>query len=139
MPEEAKVESKEGLIAFARHWYDLVNYGYETGDVEPVKAVSGPDCYACESFYRGITDVYSTGGWLEGGEIEIITLDSEYKLTSEGRRQVLISVKQGDMVYWDKAGNPDPRPGDEISFLQIMELSFENDEWYVHIAESTGE
>ena len=32
MPEEAKAESKEGLIAFARHWYELANYGYETGD-----------------------------------------------------------------------------------------------------------
>ncbi|MER2135901.1 MAG: DUF6318 family protein [Arthrobacter sp.] len=139
MPEEAKAESKEGLIAFARYWYELVNYGYETGDVEPVKAVSGPDCFACQSFYKGMSDVYGTGGWIEGGDIEIIALDSEYLLTSEGRRQVLASVKQGDMIYWDEVGNADRRPGDEISFLQIMEISFTSDGWYVHIAESTGE
>ena len=139
MPEEAKVESKEGLIAFARYWYELVNYGYETGDVEPVKAVSGPDCFACQSFYRGMSDVYGTGGWIQGGQIEIITLDSEYQLTSQDRRQVLVSVKQRDMIYWDEAGNADRRPGDEISFLQIMEISFTSDGWYVHIAESTGE
>ncbi|MFF2676681.1 DUF6318 family protein [Arthrobacter koreensis] len=139
MPEEAKVESKEGLIAFARYWYELVNYGYETGDVEPVKAISGPDCFACQSLYSGMGDVYGTGGWIQGGDIEILTLDSDYQLTPEGRRQVLVSVKQRDMVYWDGTGNADRRPGDEISFLQIMEISFEDDGWYVHIAESTGD
>ena len=139
MPEEAKVESKEGLIAFARYWYELVNYGYETGDVEPVRGVSGPDCFACQNFYSGMGDVYGRGGWIQGGDIEIVTLNSEYQLTSEGRYQVLVSVKQRDMTYWDEAGQADRRPGDEISFLQIMEISFENEGWYIHLAESTGD
>jgi len=138
MPEEAKVETKEGLIAFAGYWYELVNYGYETGDVGPVKAVSGPDCFACQSFYRGMTDVYGTGGWLEGGEIEILSIGSEFQLTANNRHQVLISGRQADMVYWDQNGNADKRPGDEESFLQIMEASYENGSWFVHIAESTG-
>ena len=138
MPEGAKVESKEGLIAFARYWYELVNYGYETGDVEPVKAVSGPDCFACQSFYRGMQDVYGTGGWLEGGEIEVLSIGSEFLLTAENRRQVLISGRQADLVYWDQNGNADERPGDEESFLQIMEASYDDGFWFVHIAESTG-
>ena len=138
MPEEAKVESKEGLIAFARYWYELVNYGYETGDVEPVKAVSGPDCFACQSFYRGMSDVYGTGGWIQGGEIEVLSIGSEFHLTPENRRQVLISGRQTDLVFWDKNGNADERPGDKESFLQIMEASYDDGAWFVHIAESTG-
>ncbi len=33
LPEAAKAETKEGAEAFARYWYTLLNYAYETGDI----------------------------------------------------------------------------------------------------------
>ena len=30
LPEVAKTETKEGLEAFARYWFELLSYGYET-------------------------------------------------------------------------------------------------------------
>ncbi len=36
LPEAAKAETKEGLEAFARYWFELLSYGYETGDVDAV-------------------------------------------------------------------------------------------------------
>ncbi|WP_354178499.1 DUF6318 family protein [Arthrobacter sp. UYP6] len=44
MPELAKEKSKEGLEAFAEYWYSLINYGYETGDPEPLREITGSDC-----------------------------------------------------------------------------------------------
>src|SRR5918992_1141024 len=31
LPEAAKAETKEGLEAFAKYWYALLNFGFETG------------------------------------------------------------------------------------------------------------
>ncbi|WP_312180502.1 DUF6318 family protein, partial [Arthrobacter sp.] len=84
MPEEAKVESKDGLIAFARYWYDLANYGYETGDVEPLKAVSGPDCTDCTRYLDVVADGFTGSDWISGAKINFQDADSAYVLTPEG-------------------------------------------------------
>ena len=54
MPELAKQESKEGLEAFAEYWYMLANYGYETGDLGPIREISGEECLSCNSYFREI-------------------------------------------------------------------------------------
>jgi hypothetical protein len=48
LPEAAKAETKEGLEAFARYWYSLMNYAYETGNLAPVSAVSSSNCASLE-------------------------------------------------------------------------------------------
>ncbi|BAS13781.1 hypothetical protein AHiyo8_20840 [Arthrobacter sp. Hiyo8] len=35
LPEAAKANTKEGVEAFARYWYELLNYGFETGRLAP--------------------------------------------------------------------------------------------------------
>ncbi|MFP5313120.1 MAG: DUF6318 family protein, partial [Actinomycetes bacterium] len=38
LPEVAKTETKEGLEAFAKYWYELLSYGYESGDTKPLSS-----------------------------------------------------------------------------------------------------
>ena len=39
LPEAAKAETKEGLEAFARYWFALLNYAYETGDMSGLNSI----------------------------------------------------------------------------------------------------
>jgi hypothetical protein len=43
LPEVAKTETKEGLEAFARYWFELLSYSYETGDTKQLEAASDPN------------------------------------------------------------------------------------------------
>lgn len=137
MPEEAKVESKEGLIAFARHWYDLVNYGFETGHTEPVRDISGPDCKICSHFYSGVEDAYSDGGWLEGGSLEVMSITSEFVKTPADRRQVITSIRQHETNYRDSTGEI-YYVGDagEQAFPQILEASYVGEGWRIDLGET---
>ncbi|WP_423183842.1 DUF6318 family protein [Arthrobacter sp. NyZ413] len=65
LPEAAKANSKEGLEAFARYWYDLMNFAYQTGDLTPVDAVSGAGCNSCSRVRPTIEDWNSQGQWIE--------------------------------------------------------------------------
>src|SRR6478736_4822990 len=54
LPEAAKAETKEGLEAFARYWYELLNYAYETGDLTRISSISSATCALCGKVFPGI-------------------------------------------------------------------------------------
>ncbi|MCQ1954244.1 DUF6318 family protein [Arthrobacter sp. zg-Y238] len=130
MPEEAKVESKEGLEAFARYWYDLVNYGFETGDVEPIRAISGPDCAVCDTFYLMVGKGYENDDWIVGGQIEVQGVHSDFVLTPDGRFQVLIRERQETLMYYGPAGLYNEYPGAESFGVQMIEATHTGNSWY---------
>lgn len=99
MPELAKQQSSEGLQAFAEHWYALVTYGYETGDVLPLQAVSGPDCRLCTRIYEILDEGYQNDDWIVGGNFTVEATQSNYVLTNKNVYQVLIAVRQFSVQY----------------------------------------
>ena len=129
MPEEAKVESKEGLEAFARYWYDLVNYGYETGDVEPVKQVTGESAFAAASYYSALEDGYAGDDWMGGAEVSVISAISPYVRTPDGRFQVVITFEQESLEYYSSEGaveviTPSVNPG-----KMLIEATYSDGGW----------
>nr|WP_281405742.1 DUF6318 family protein [Arthrobacter yangruifuii] len=130
MPEEAKVQSKEGLEAFARYWYDLINYGFETGDVEPIKAISGPECVVCDTFYRTVDYGFDEAGWILGGSIKVEDAFSEYILTSDGRYQVLVQQTQIPTSYYGPTGITASADGTTEPAVQMMEARYTSAGWY---------
>ena len=76
MPEEAKVGDAAGAEAFVRHWIDLLNYAYATGDTEPVKAVSDAGCEACQTIFSVIQQRAAGNKRLEGGLIKLVSVRS---------------------------------------------------------------
>ena len=128
MPEEAKVESKEGLIAFARYWYELANYGYETGDVEPLRAVSGPDCFACGSYYSTVDSGYQQG-WISGGIIEALDFQSTFAETDTGRVQVLTQFVQDPLDIYNPSGHVKTIQGNDLPSVQMMEAVHSDGQW----------
>lgn len=71
MPEGAKEDSKEGAIAFVRHYVQLLNYAQSTGDTGPLVELSGIGCKSCTRVRNAIGEIYTAGGRIKGGEIEL--------------------------------------------------------------------
>ena len=128
LPEEAKVESKEGLIAFARYWYELAGYSYETGDVEPLKAISGPDCTACNGAYSTLETWYEGETWAAGGQIEVTSAASEYALTESGNRQALVMFKQVPIDVYNASGRL-RTVGEGSTYVQLMDANYVDGSW----------
>ncbi|WP_461170302.1 DUF6318 family protein [Arthrobacter sp. Z1-15] len=136
MPELANVKSKEGLEAFARYWFDLVNYGYETGDTSPVQELSGPECELCEAFYVAMEKGYNGEDWVQGGMLTIVALGTEFAETPKGRYQVILSIREAPgfdrgpdgVIYREHTPS-------KYSFAQIMEATYTDGSWVVDLVE----
>ena len=128
MPEAAKVQSKEGLEAFARHWYELANYGYETGDTEPLRDVTLPTS-GIGNFYEVINTGYAEDDWIGRGHIKVRNMESEYVLTVENRYQIVADIFQDPVDFYEPNGSfttvhPKINPG-----RQLMKIAYTEDGW----------
>ncbi|MEC5181474.1 DUF6318 family protein [Arthrobacter sp. CG_A4] len=94
LPEAAKAETKEGLEAFARYWYALLNYAYETGDLSRVRAISSSACALCGKVFPGIEKWNSEGRWIVGATVNVHAVQSTFVRTNEGDFQVAIQSQQ---------------------------------------------
>ncbi len=137
MPEVAKQESKEGLEAFAEYWFSLVNYGYETGDTSHVKALSGPECEICESYYVSMEKGYINEDWVQGGTLAILDNNSAFVLTPKGRYQVILSVQENHSYYRGPNGVLYTQNfASRYAFDQIMEATYKDGRWTVDLVET---
>ena len=135
MPDVAKEESAEGLKAFATHWYDLMNYGFETGDVEPLKQISGPDCVVCGTAYRILGNGYANDDWILGGTLVTMSTKTNYAVTSKGVYQVLIQIRQDPYEYRGPAGKLyEVNKGLEATTVQMIEATYTENGWFAHNA-----
>ena len=94
LPEEAKAETKEGLEAFAKYWYSLLNYAFETGDLEPVKGVTGTPCAMCDKIFPGIVKWNADGRWVAGASITVHAAQTNFVETGQGEFQVAVQSQQ---------------------------------------------
>ena len=94
LPEAAKAETKEGAIAFAKHWYEALNYAYQTGDFVPLDAVTGAGCRMCAKVRPGIVEWNSEGRWIAGGLVTVKGAFTEFVKTADGHYQVTTQLEQ---------------------------------------------
>jgi hypothetical protein len=100
LPEVAKTETKEGLEAFARHWYSTLSYAYETGETKPLEAASGPDCGACAKVRSEVTEWHADGRWMAGGKMHVEGVHSDFVETSPAEYQAVVQVYQDTIDYY---------------------------------------
>ncbi|GAA3290021.1 hypothetical protein GCM10017708_14570 [Arthrobacter citreus] len=131
MPELAKQESKEGLEAFAEYWYSLVNYGYETGDPGPVRAVSDDSCFNCQSYYRVLESGYANEDWMSGARLHLQDVSSNFVETDKGAFQATTLIIQDDLQYYSPTGYVGSDPGNALPAVQLMEAVYTSNGWYV--------
>jgi hypothetical protein len=132
LPEVAKTETKEGLEAFARYWFQLLSYGYETGDSSAIDAITSSACEQCERAKEVFTGWHSSGRWLAGGKVETPALSTTFRIAPDGNYQVAIQVSQQPLSYYNADGSldsADPRTDDTGN---LMLATFKDGSWYVN-------
>lgn len=93
-PALADKNTKEGLEAFAKYWYALLNYGFETGNLSPIRSVTGASCAMCGKIFPGVVKWNSNGRWVEGASINVQAAQSKFVAVLPGQFQVVIQSQQ---------------------------------------------
>lgn len=100
LPDLAKVFSKEGLIAFAEYWYETLGYAFETGDPEPMMAITSTGCPTCEAMKQAVESWHSEGRWIVGGQMIVSSTDTSFVPVEDGSYQVVLLVRQENVKYF---------------------------------------
>lgn len=132
LPEAAKAETKEGLEAFARYWFQLLSYGYETGDVSRIEQITSSACRACERAKAVITGWNEGGRWLVGGQVDTPSVSTTFVVAPDGNYQVAIQGSQRAISYYNADGKlhqADPKPDDTGNLMLAV---FRDGVWYVN-------
>lgn len=103
-PALADEKSKQGLEAFAKYWYDVFSYAYESGDVKPFDAITDPSCVTCSKARRVISDWHAEGRWIVGGTFDVSATESEFVQTPEGGYQAIAQIIQREITFYRADG-----------------------------------
>lgn len=132
LPEVAKSETKEGLEAFAKYWFEVLSYGYETGDVSRLNELTSSGCESCEHAKEVITGWHSEGRWLTGGRVTTPAVSTTFKVARDGNYQVAVQAAQESLSYFNADGtlsSKDPKPEDTGN---LMLATFSKGFWFVN-------
>jgi hypothetical protein len=131
----AKTETKEGLEAFAAYWFELLSYGYETGDVEKISAITGPNCVMCERSKEVQKGWHEGGRWLSGGKITTPSVTTNFRVAPDGNYQVAVQVSQEPISYYNSDGSLDSADPKSADTGSLMLAVYKNGAWFVNTIE----
>lgn len=69
--------SRSGAQEFAKYWFATLNYALATGDINPLRTASNPNCAACVDVVSSVRTSYSDGGRLQGGSYTVRSVTNE--------------------------------------------------------------
>lgn len=98
-PALADKNSKEGLEAFTRYWYQALSYAYETGDTSLVMSVSGPDCRFCSGLREGLKTAWQGNKWIVGGKIQTPTVRAKFSPGGKSQQATVQVIQQEIAIY----------------------------------------
>jgi hypothetical protein len=67
MPAAAKGTGEKSAKAFARHYFDSINFAARTGRSKELALLGTAGCQSCVAIQDNINGIYSDGGHIEGG------------------------------------------------------------------------
>ena len=132
LPAVAKTKTKAGLEAFARYWFQLLSYGYETGDTSRLTAVTSTGCRACERAKMVIKGWHEGGRWLSGGLTQTPSVSTTFRVAPDGNYQVAIQASQSAISYFNPNGTlyrSDPKPDDTGNLMLAV---YRDGSWFVN-------
>jgi hypothetical protein len=132
LPEAAKANSKEGAEAFARYWFRVMSYAYETGDVGPLGKITGAACEMCDGVTKVVPRAYTSGRWVSGGVISTPSVSSTFKPQPDQSIPVVVQVIQSKIHYWSPDGTEYRQPTEatntgNVAFLRFIESAWRLD------------
>jgi len=125
LPEAATVESTEGAAAFVDYYLEVLNYAAHTGDTDPVRDLSGPECGSCDNYISTVSGIYEDGGRVVGGDWsagDLLISEGAGYWTATGEVVTAAGTQQDD-------GNSQPREAAETRENLQFVLAFEAERW----------
>lgn len=126
-PAQATELSDEGASSFVNFWISTSDYAALSGDVQPLREISDPDCSGCNRFIELYEETYERGGQFTGGErtvvgpLQVAQLDdTTFDVTVETR-----SAAGTVRTSADAETRPTPSESSSVTYT----ASFENDQW----------
>ncbi|WP_323961429.1 hypothetical protein GC088_06225 [Arthrobacter sp. JZ12] len=104
-PALADENSVEGLEAFTKWWFELLNYAYATNDLGPLKAVTDEGCTTCQNIEESIAQVYADGGWMSGGDVSLDSFNTDFRPIEGGAIDAFVGNTQAATTVYDSAGS----------------------------------
>lgn len=132
LPEVAKTETKEGLEAFARYWFEQVNFAYDTGDIAGVNALTSPSCEFCANITSSLTTNYQEGRWLAGGHITVPAASTTFERGPDGNYQVILQLQQETITYYQPGGGEFRTATKPSNSGNVLLVGFESGAWRVN-------
>jgi hypothetical protein len=129
-PALADKNSEEGLEAFAKYWFTLLNYGYETGNLTAWEKLSAPSCAFCNSIKTSVAVGFKEGRWQVGGRLSTPSIEAKLK-QGVATQQVIVQVIQEVTQYFkaDKSIGRSPEPGTNTAVVVLA--SYSQGKWSV--------
>ncbi|WP_430297189.1 DUF6318 family protein [Sinomonas sp. B1-1] len=115
LPEAAKQNTREGFEAFVRHYIDLLDYAYQTGDTKPALAVADPGCNMCNTITKDASTI-SVQSWLVGGRLQASEISVDASPDIDSIWLAYLSLTQAPYVDYAPTGplattSPSPLKG----------------------------
>jgi hypothetical protein len=130
LPEAAKANSKEGLEAFTRYWYQALSYAYETGDTTIWSATTSANCTFCTRLRQGVESAYAKGRWVVGGKMSTPSVAGTFTPETPSQ-QVKIQSIQDQIDYYDADGSVGQPATPSSNTASVMIAVFESGSWKV--------
>lgn len=130
LPEAAAHNDFAGEREFVKHWCDLYNYAYTTGDTAPVLAISNGDMPGMRSMVTEVNRIHARGGKITGGKFEcVVIVEAELDETSAANPTITIERAAGSITFADGGT-------EEIAAMPVnafgMLLEWNTDRWYMY-------
>lgn len=138
LPEAAKAETKEGLEAFARYWYELLNYAYETGDLSLISSVSSETCVLCGKVFPGIETWNAEGRWIVGATVTVVAAQSTFVRTTNDNFQVAVQSQQHSGSLKNADGSEGQAVEESAMLGDLMVAKYEKGSWTVENVDRLG-
>jgi hypothetical protein len=98
-PALADKNTKEGLEAFAKSWFQTLSYAYETGNTKLMEAGSGPGCRFCNGLRDNIKNAWQGKQWIVGGKIQTPSVSGLYKEGRTSQQATVQVIQQAITIY----------------------------------------
>jgi len=138
LPEAAKAKTKEGLEAFARYWYKLLNYSYETGDLSRISSVSSSACALCSKVFPGIKKWHAEGRWIVGATITVYAVQSTFVQTADDTFQVAIQSQQRSGALKNPDGSDAQIVAESAMLGDLMIAQYKGGSWIAQNVDRLG-
>lgn len=129
-PALADENSKAGLEAFTKYWYELLSYGYETGDVSGTDELSSKGCQFCIGLGDGIREAWQDKRWIAGGKIQSRAVNIQF-VVGMTTQQITMQIIQEKIQIIRPDGTllQDPTPQTNVASQVVAD--FDGTRWIV--------